>query len=131
MKARELGVRVPLPIHCSDHIIVMELIGGIDPAPKLKDKYPEDPEKFMDTVVKYMRKMWQGGLVHGDLSEFNILIHNESPVFIDFSQGTVTSSPNAKELLERDCKNMVRFAKKIGLSLDKDKILTKITKPVK
>ncbi|MBU2561030.1 MAG: serine protein kinase RIO [Nanoarchaeota archaeon] len=128
MKAREAGVRVPLPIQCKNHILLMEQIGDKEPAPKLKDAHPEDPERFMKTVVDYMKKMWKAGLVHGDLSEFNILNLDEKPVFIDISQGTVTKSINAAELLERDIKNMCRFSKKIGLKLDESDVKKQITR---
>ncbi|MBN1544368.1 serine protein kinase RIO [Candidatus Woesearchaeota archaeon] len=127
MKAREAGVRVPLPIQCKNHILLMEQIGDNEPAPKLKDAHPEEPERFMNTVIDYMKRMWKTGLVHGDLSEFNILNLDEKPVFIDMSQGTVTKSINAVELLERDIKNMCRFSKKIGLKLDEADVKKQIT----
>ncbi|MBW2964853.1 serine protein kinase RIO [Candidatus Woesearchaeota archaeon] len=128
MKAREAGVRVPLPIECKNNILIMEHIGKKDPAPKLKDAHPDDAPAFMEKVFEYIKKMWKAGLVHGDLSEFNILNDNEAPVFIDMSQGTITRSINAMELLERDIKNMCRFAKKIGVDADPDKIKETIVK---
>jgi RIO kinase 1 len=128
MKARECGVRVPLPVQCLYNIIVMEMIGEKAPAPKLKDSRPENPEKFMNKVFEYVQKLWNAGLVHGDLSEFNILNDNEKPVFIDISQGTTTKSVNAEALLERDLNNLCRFSKKLGLKIDKDEMLKKILK---
>jgi RIO kinase 1 len=107
---------------------VLEHIGRAEPAPKLKDHYPEDPETFFRKLKLYMRRMWRAGLVHGDLSEFNILNNNDQPVFIDFSQGTVASSPNAKELLMRDCKNMSRFWKKLNIIFDRQDLYDYITK---
>jgi RIO kinase 1 len=126
MKSREAGVKVPLPIVCKDNILIMEFIGDEEPAPKLKDATPENPAKFMDKVFDYMKRMYDTGLVHGDLSEFNILNLDENPVFIDMSQGTVTKSINAMELLERDIKNMCRFAKKMGVKTEEEKIRKKI-----
>jgi RIO kinase 1 len=128
MKAREAGVRVPLPIMCRDNILLMELIGRDEPAPKVKDTYPSNPQKFIKTTIEYMKKLYRAGLVHGDLSEFNILNLNEQPVFIDMSQGTVTKSINAEELLVRDIKNIARFAKKLGLKIDEEKTLKEIKK---
>ncbi|MFH1064768.1 MAG: serine protein kinase RIO [Candidatus Woesearchaeota archaeon] len=122
LKSREAGVRVPLPIQCTHNILLMEFIGDTEPAPKLKDVYPEEPEKFMDKVFDYMKKLYATGLVHGDLSEFNILNWKDKPVFIDISQGTITRSINAEELLVRDIKNMCRFAKKMGLNYDRDEV---------
>ena len=128
MKAREAGVRVPLPIQCKDNILLLEMIGDTEPSPKLKDQHPQDPDKFMKKVIEYIRKMYKAGLVHGDLSAFNILNWNEQPVFIDISQGTTTKSMNAEELLERDVKNICIFATKLGLSFDAQKILKQIRK---
>lgn len=126
MKARDAGIRVPMPIQCKNNILLMEFIGDDAPAAKLKDQYPKKPAEFMKKVAEYIRKMYKSGLVHGDLSEFNILNWNEKPVFIDMSQGTVTKSINAEELLERDIKNMARFAKKIGVKMDENQTLKKV-----
>lgn len=128
MKARDAGVRVPLPIQCKNNVLLLELIGDDAPSPKLKDQHPAKPAEFMKKVMEYVRKMYKAGLVHGDLSEFNILNWNEQPVFIDISQGTVTKSINAEELLERDVKNMARFAKKLGLKMDEQEMLKKVRK---
>ncbi|NQU78921.1 Kae1-associated serine/threonine protein kinase [Candidatus Woesearchaeota archaeon] len=127
LKSREAGVRVPLPYQCKKHIILMEMIGENEPAPKLKDCIPKNPEEFMEKTVEYMKKLHKAGIVHGDLSEFNILNCKEQPVFIDISQGTTTKSINARELLERDVKNICRFMKKIGVEKEKEEIMKKIT----
>jgi RIO kinase 1 len=127
MKSREAGVRVPLPIHCKDNILLMEHIGGKEAAPKLKDAHPDDAEKFADKIIDYMKKMYSAGLVHGDLSEFNILNWNEKPVFIDMSQGTIVRSANSEELLDRDIKNMCRFFRKTGVKREEADVKKKIT----
>ena len=128
MKAREAGARVPLPIQCKKNILLMELIGNKEPAPKLKDAHPEDPERFMKKTIEYMQKIYKAGLVHGDLSEFNILNWNEKPVFIDISQGTLIRSSNAEELLERDIRNICRFFKKIGVVREPSEVKKEIIK---
>ena len=69
-----------------------------------------------------MKKLHKTRLVHGHLSEFNILNNNENPIFIDFSQCTTLNSGNAMELFDRDIKNIVRFYKKLKIELDEDKI---------
>lgn len=127
MKSREAGVRVPLPIHCKDNILLMEYIGGKEAAPKLKDAHPDDAEKFADKIINYMKKMYKAGIVHGDLSEFNILNWNEKPVFIDMSQGTIVRSANSEELLDRDIRNMCRFFRKIGVKREESDMKKKIT----
>lgn len=117
--ARE-AMPVPKPIAHMKNVILMEQIGHPDPAPQLKDALPKDPEKFYQRVVGYVKKLRKHGLIHGDLSEFNILNHNEQPIFIDFSQSTPVESPNAQELWERDVKNLIRAAKKVDVKLTKE-----------
>ena len=127
MKSREAGVRVPLPILCKYNILLLEHIGKNQAAPKLKDWYPENVEKFCKKTITYMKKLYDANLVHGDLSEFNILNDDENPVFIDMSQGTLMKSGNALELLERDIKNMRRFFSKIGYDIGIEEFTQKIT----
>jgi RIO kinase 1 len=109
--AREV-IKVPKPIAFKDNILLMEFIGDTDPAPELKDAKPKDPKKFYKKVIDNMRKLFKAGLIHGDLSPFNILNHNEEPVFIDFSQSTMTNADNAKELITRDVKNIAVYFRK-------------------
>lgn len=121
LKVREIGVRAPTPIVLKDNILVMELIGDAAPSPKLKDAIPKNPNKFYKKIAEYMKKMYKKGYVHADLSEFNILNYNESPVFIDFSQCTPIDAPNAKEFLERDIRNITRFFKKL-IKVDEERL---------
>ncbi len=127
--ARQAGVRVPLPRAVMNNVLVMEFIGNDNqPAPRLKDAWPEKPQEFLDTVIKSMRKLYQAKLVHTDLSQFNILNHNEEPVFIDLSQATTLENPNAKEYLERDVKNICNFFKKNKLNIDEKEAMKQITR---
>ncbi|MBU0535838.1 MAG: serine protein kinase RIO [Nanoarchaeota archaeon] len=118
LKAREAGVKAPTPITFKDNILVMEYIGDDQVAPKLKDRIPKDPLSFYNRLVKNVKNFYKAGLVHGDLSEFNILNYKERPVLIDFSQASPLNSANSSELLERDIKNINRFFSKIGVEVD-------------
>jgi RIO kinase 1 len=112
MKARDV-IRVPSVYTFKDNIIVMEKIeekGVI--APLLMNVDLENPKKVYEEIVSNMKKLFKLGIIHGDLSEFNILIQNDRPVFIDFSQSSSTDALNAKELLLRDVKNIHKFFKK-------------------
>lgn len=91
----------------------MEQIGEDEPAPMLKDKMPKNTEEFLKKIIYNMQKLLEAGIVHGDLSEFNILNYKEEPVFIDFSQATLSKSYNAKELFERDKQNIQRCFQKV------------------
>ncbi|PIN73618.1 serine/threonine protein kinase [Candidatus Woesearchaeota archaeon CG10_big_fil_rev_8_21_14_0_10_45_16] len=127
LRADRGKVRVPKALAWRNHIIVEEFIGGEEAAPPLKDAPPKDPAAFLEDLLKEMRKMYKGGLIHGDLSSFNILNLDEKPVIIDFSQGTLIKSPNSQELLERDITNVLRFFEKQGIHKDKEKVFKRIT----
>ncbi len=118
LKARQAQINVPTPLHFTNNILLMEHIGEAAAAPKLKDSPPKNPEKFFQETMDYIKKLYKAGLVHADLSPFNILNHNEHPVFIDFSQCSPTSISRSDEFLERDIKNCIQFFKKIGLKKD-------------
>ena len=126
IKAERAGIKTPEPLGWRNHIVVEEFIGDVEAAPPLKDQYPEDPEKFFETTIKQMKMLYDAGLIHGDLSSFNILNHNEEPYFIDYSQGTLTKTPNSMELLERDVRNICKFFKKLGVDTNYEGTLKKI-----
>ena len=123
LKAREANVSIPTPFTFSNNVLVLEFIGDEGfIAPKLKDKIPRNKKDFFDKIIINMKKLHKAGLVHADLSAFNILNYNEKPVFIDFSQSTTLDSSMANEYLERDIRNVCNFFRKIGLEADNDKI---------
>jgi RIO kinase 1 len=127
INARKAGVKVPIPITFKNHVLVMELIGdnGIV-SPMLKDAYPKNHKKFFDEIIKSIKKLYMAGLVHADISGFNILNHNENPVFIDFSQCSSTKDINALDYLKRDIKTIVNFFNKYESNYDYKKIYESI-----
>ena len=130
LKAAAAGVRVPKALGWRAHILVEELIGDSKeglPAAPLKDALPKNPQHFFSLVIEEMKKMYDAKLIHGDLSSFNILNHEEKPYIIDFSQGTLTTTPNSTELLRRDIKNICQFFKKCKVSIDEEKVFKEIT----
>ncbi|MBD3313314.1 serine protein kinase RIO [Candidatus Woesearchaeota archaeon] len=126
LKAREAGLNVPTPIAFKDNILVMEMIGKDSPAPQLKDKHPKNPEKFYNGLLDNLASLYSAGFVHGDVSEFNILNDNGTPVIIDFSQASPLRSANSKELLERDARNISRFFSKLGIDTEKEEVMNRI-----
>eukprot|EP00613_Pedinella_sp_CCMP2098_P042149 CAMPEP_0171776060 /NCGR_PEP_ID=MMETSP0991-20121206/56915_1 /TAXON_ID=483369 /ORGANISM="non described non described, Strain CCMP2098" /LENGTH=693 /DNA_ID=CAMNT_0012382419 /DNA_START=8 /DNA_END=2089 /DNA_ORIENTATION=- len=109
------GIPSPEPVVLKNHILVMEFIGTDGwPAPRLKDAGLSD-RKMAECYwqcVKYMRKMYVAcKLVHGDLSEYNMLYHEASGgvVFIDVSQSVEHDHPRAHEFLRKDCANVNAF----------------------
>ena len=130
LKARSVAVRVPTPIKFMNNILVMEYIGDEAPAPKLKDSIPSNPKKFFDKIIEYVKILHASGLVHGDLSQFNILNYKENPVFIDMSQSTTVRSGIAAELLARDINIVASFFSKHGLATDPKKIISSFEQKV-
>ena len=123
-------VRVPEPVTRHDNIIVMEYIGTEDtPAPLIRSVRLGDPERVARKVMEYVRLGYQDAkLVHGDLSEFNILMNGDEPVIIDVGQAVLLEHPLAEELLVRDLSNMARFFRKYGLNIDVEQQLREIRK---
>lgn len=129
LKARESGVRVPMPITYKNNVLVIEFIGSENVAPKLKDKAPENPKKFLEEVIRGMRDLFRAGMVHADLSSFNILNDSEKPVFIDVSQCSSIKHPRAQEFFDRDVRNIATYFRKIGLKADEDQMKKRIMGP--
>ena len=129
MNARDAQVNVPIPITFSNNILVLEFVGrNGNIAPKLKDSIPKNKKQFFDKIVDSIRKLYKSGLVHADLSAFNILNFEDNPVFIDMSQATTLKHPRAEEFLERDVKNICIFFRKVGLKVNEKSALKKIKK---
>lgn len=107
----EAGVRVPKPYWFVDGVLVMELVVDEDgePAPRL-DNVAFDPETAREYHAQMMReivRMLCAGLVHGDLSEFNVLVDHSGPVVIDLPQAVNAAGNNsAQMMLTRDVNNM-------------------------
>jgi RIO kinase 1 len=121
-RLREAGIRVPEPIACREHVLVMEYIGQPDAAaPMLRDAGldPAGIERVRLEVLAFFDRSYnRAGLVHGDLSEYNILIDGKKTVFIDLAQAVVLEHPMAQELFVRDLQNMAAWFKRKGLPFD-------------
>ncbi|MBI2651264.1 serine protein kinase RIO [Candidatus Woesearchaeota archaeon] len=127
MNAREAQVNVPIPIIFLNNVLVLEFIGNNDKiAPKLKDELPKNKSLFFSKIIENIRKLYKAGMVHADLSAFNILNFNETPVFIDMSQASTLRNPRAEEFLRRDVKNICDFFKKRGLKVEEEGTIKKI-----
>ena len=108
------GVRVPQPYGCFDGVLLMELITDEDGAvaPRLNDVSMSEEQALEDhaLVMQYVVRMLCAGLVHGDLSEFNVLVDENGPVIIDLPQAVdAAANNNAHSMLERDVDNMTAY----------------------
>jgi RIO kinase 1 len=108
------GVRVPEPYGCFDGVLLMELITDEngDVAPRLNEvsMSAEQAREDHELVMHFVMCMLNAGLVHGDLSEFNVLVDEQGPVVIDLPQAVdAAANNNAQAMLERDVKNMTDY----------------------
>ncbi len=118
--AYKAKVSMPKPIALMNNVLVMEFIGqNMQAAPRLVDVEGIDWQETYELVRQDMINLAKAGLIHGDLSEYNIL-YWEKPYIIDFSQAIKSLHPLASEFLERDVKNVNNFFKKKGCKVDED-----------
>ena len=110
----DAGVRVPKPYNFHEGVLLMELVTGADgmPAPRLNDVVlSEDTARtYHALLIRQVVLMLCAGIVHGDLSEYNILVDAEGPVIIDLPQAIdAAANNNAARLLERDVENLATY----------------------
>jgi RIO kinase 1 len=117
--AYEVGVKVPEPIAVKKNVLVMEFIGknGIT-APLLKETSLKNPDRVYRRILTYVKKLYQkAGLVHADLSEYNVMIWKRAPIIFDLSQAVSVKHPLAHQFLQRDLENLYRFFKELCINL--------------
>jgi RIO kinase 1 len=105
------GVRVPKPFGYFNDVLIMELVtdGAGNPAPRLGeiDLSPETAREYHEFLIRQIVRMLSIGLIHGDLSEFNVLVAPDGPVIIDLPQVVNAAGNNgALAMLERDVNNI-------------------------
>ncbi len=117
-KAYESGVNCPQPILFKENVLVMTFIGeNCIPAPRLIDidLNKSQIEDIYSKILNEIKKLFHAGIIHSDLSPYNVLILYDQPYLIDFSQAITKNHPLANEWLERDVKNINRYFSKFGL----------------
>jgi RIO kinase 1 len=118
--ANKVRVRAPKPINVDGNVLLMEFIGnnGI-PAPLLKETVLKDPTRVYKKLMVYLATLYKKAhLIHGDLSEYNIMILRGRPILIDFSQGVNVDHPLANELLKRDIENLNNFFERLNVEIE-------------
>jgi RIO kinase 1 len=112
-------VRVPKPVAVKNNVLIMEFIGEEGTgAPSLKEKTPKNPEKVYETIMTYVERLYhKAELVHGDLSEYNIMVWRGKPVIFDVSQAVPLVHPMADELLRRDLTNLNKYFSRLGVKV--------------
>lgn len=108
------GVRVPQPYDFLEGVLLMELVTDDDgnAAPRLNDLAltAEQAREYHRTLIRQVVRMLCAGIVHGDLSEYNVLVGSEGPVIIDLPQAVdAASNNNAASMLERDVARLAAY----------------------
>jgi RIO kinase 2 len=101
-------VSVPLPVAQNRNAVVMGLING----PNLNHCRLEEPEHALDEILVNAGNAYHEGIIHADLSEYNVLMEEGRCIIIDWPQWIGTSHPNAVSILERDIDNILSFFKR-------------------
>jgi RIO kinase 2 len=118
------AVSVPLPIDQNRHTVVMSLVNGQN----LNRCRLDEPGEVLDEIFENVRKAWHAGIIHADLSEYNILMEDGKCVLIDWPQWMETSHQNAQEILERDIDNILTyFQRKYRVAYDRKDAIRCVT----
>ena len=134
--AWKAGVRVPTPARRVENMVVMRYLGGEDgSAPRLKDVRVEDPQAFLDEILTATEHMALAGVIHGDLSAYNILVHRGESWFIDFADALrvdrLGGAPwrrltEASRLLTRGMAAMQTYFQGYGLTIDIEDFVSRV-----
>jgi len=127
-RAYEAGLPVPKPLVWDRNILVMEFLGCDErPFPQLRSVHPDNAEEIYHGVLAFIRDLYQkAGLVHADLSEYNILMGDRMYV-IDMGQAVTPDHPRALHFLVRDIGNVNRFFSQKCQVREEREIFTEVT----
>lgn len=130
---RKHGINCPEAISLKKHVLVMSFIGtDASPSPQLRNASLNELQlrKAYEQVLDIMVRMYRDcQLIHGDLSEYNLLWHDDTVYVIDVSQSMFCSHPGANRFLYRDCKNILNFFKRSGVTdvMEENSLFTMIS----
>ncbi len=113
------GVTVPRPILVRGNVLMMQFIGERGtPAPLLKDLQPERPAMLYKALLKNVKLLYaKAGLVHGDLSEYNVMVWKKKPIIFDMSQAVSLEHPLSDMFLKRDLENLNNYFLSYGVNV--------------
>jgi len=117
-------VSVPVPVDRNRHAVVMSLIAG----PNLNRCTVEDPAGMLDEILDNIRSAYHAGIIHADLSEFNVMVEEGRCIIIDWPQWVETDHPNAGIILARDIDNLITyFKRKYKVKYDREDAMKCVT----
>lgn len=101
-------VRVPVPVGVNRHAVVMSHIGG-EPLHRCRLL---DPEPVLSSILDEARECYRCGIIHGDLSEYNVMVDRDQVYLIDWPSWVETDHPNASAILEHDIRTVLGYFRK-------------------
>ncbi|MBM3229044.1 serine protein kinase RIO [Candidatus Parvarchaeota archaeon] len=119
------GVRAPRPVISMGNVLVMEFLGenGV-PFSTLDKTGSLQPEQDLQMLLEDVKKLYQAGLVHSDLSQYNVIMDDRGPYMIDLGQGVVLKHPRAEDFLRRDIGNLLKYFEKYGIERDLEEVIS-------
>src|SRR5438046_9089528 len=123
----------------TDYIFTMRFLGEGQKAPLLKEAVLDEPEQVAEQAIAIVEKLLRAFIIHGDLSEYNLVYHDGRLFVIDFPQAVDLSSrvdrsakfESGKDLLLRDLRNLERCFSRFGVELDSEGEYDRISRGVK
>jgi RIO kinase 1 len=123
-RARQAGVRVPEPVAVERNVLVMEYLGTAEGRGKrLGEVRLENPRTAYEVVREYLCRLYDAGIVHGDFSEYNVVVHESRLYVIDLGQAVTVHHPNSEDFLDRDCENVANFFARQGVDTTPEQLL--------
>lgn len=109
--ARKAGARVPEPYMTAGSILAMEFIGDSNgkAAPRLKETDIGRPKSMLVEIIRQAALLYSVGLVHADLSEYNVLVKEGKPYLIDIGQAVTLNHPSSRDFLRSDMTNITKY----------------------
>jgi RIO kinase 2 len=121
LKRLHPAVRVPVPVDANRNVIVMSQITG----PNLHQCTVSDPQEVLSQILDAVSVAYRLGVIHGDLSEFNVMVDEEGAWIIDWPQWIPPDHPNADVILRRDIEHIITyFDRKYGIEQELDKVVS-------
>ena len=112
LKTLHPAVSVPLPIDQNRHVVAMSFVPGVN----LSRATLKEPRPILEEILDNIHEAYRLGIIHGDLSEFNVMVDEGQCWLIDWPQWVEIAHPNADEILSRDIENILQyFRRKYGI----------------